>query len=94
MHLSGIETAQTTGAALMISALFAFLAQWLIVQKINLKPEQFVRLGLLSLLAATIFVERFQDFSLLGVGMAFMKQVRIFTAASRHTGNRHCMQIL
>ena len=72
MHLSGIETAQTTGAALMISALFAFLAQWLIVQKINLKPEQFVRLGLLSLLAATIFVERFQDFSLLGVGMAFM----------------------
>lgn len=70
--LSGIETAQTTGAALMVSAVFAFSAQWLIVQKLNLEPEQFVRMGLLSLLCATIFVGNFETFAGLSIGMAFM----------------------
>jgi MFS family permease len=70
--LSGVETAQMTGAALMVSAVFAFMAQWLIVQKLNLEPEQFVLMGLLSLLSATFFVGGFETFGGLSIGMAFM----------------------
>jgi len=72
MALSGIETAQMTGAALMISAIFAFLAQLLLVQRLKLRPEQFVFLGVTSLLIASIFVGSFAQFWELGIGMAFM----------------------
>ncbi|MCZ6830353.1 MAG: MFS transporter [Gammaproteobacteria bacterium] len=70
--LSGIETAQMTGAALMVSAVFAFMAQWLIVQKLNFEPEQFVLGGLVSLLMATFFIGSFETFGFLSIGMAFM----------------------
>lgn len=70
--LSGIETAQMTGAALMISAIFAFAAQWLLVQRLKLDPEEFVMLGLVSLIFAALFVGLFETFPILGVGMAFM----------------------
>jgi MFS family permease len=72
MMLSGIETAQMTGAALMVSAIFAFLAQMLLVQRLNLKPLQFVRMGILSLMAASVFIGLFESFGFLAIGMAFM----------------------
>ena len=72
MLLSGIETAQMTGGALMISAVFAFLAQLLLVQRLNLKPEQFVLLGIASLFVSALFVGNFEQYWVLGVGMAFM----------------------
>ncbi len=70
--LTGIETAQMTGAALMISAIFAFAAQWLLVARLNLEPEQFILIGLISLICAAFFVGIFESFPLLAVGMAFM----------------------
>ena len=72
LQLSGIETAQMTGGALMISAIFAFLAQLLLVQRLNLKPEQFVYMGIGSLAMAAIFVGSYEEFWVLGFGMAFM----------------------
>ncbi|MEP5763431.1 MAG: MFS transporter [Halieaceae bacterium] len=72
MALTGIETAQMTGAALMISAIFAFLAQLLLVQRLKLKPDQFVYFGIVSLFIATLFIASFEQFWILGVGMAFM----------------------
>lgn len=72
MHLSGIETAQMTGAALMISAVFAFLAQLLLVQRLKLKPDQFVFMGIIALFVAAIFVGSYEQFWVLGIGMAFM----------------------
>ncbi len=72
MGLSGIETAQMTGAALMVSAIFAFLAQLLLVQRLNLEPEQFVYLGIGSLFLAAVFVGSFESFGVLAIGMAFM----------------------
>lgn len=72
LALDGIETAQMTGAALMVSAIFAFLAQMLLVQRLNLKPEQFVQMGLVSLCLAAFFVGNFEAFPMLAVGMAFM----------------------
>jgi MFS family permease len=72
MHLTGIETAQMTGAALMVSAIFAFLAQLLLVQRLNLQPEQFIYLGIVCLFISTAFVGSFNTFSTLAIGMAFM----------------------
>lgn len=72
MQLNGIETAQMTGAALMVSAIFAFTAQMVLVGRLKLQPDQFVRLGLLSLLIAACFVGFYESFLMLAVGMAFM----------------------
>jgi MFS family permease len=72
LDLNGIETAQMAGAALMVSAVFSFLAQMLLVQRLNLKPEQFVHMGLTCLLLAAWFVGTFETFPYLAIGMAFM----------------------
>jgi len=72
LMLNGIETAQMTGAALMISAVFAFLAQMLLVPRLNLRPGQFIKLGVLALFLASVFVGLFETFSFLAIGMAFM----------------------
>jgi MFS family permease len=72
LGLSGIETAQMTGAALMVSAAFTFIIQVTVMQRIKLKPTQFVRLGLLSLLFGAAVIARFDTFAVLAVGMAFL----------------------
>ena len=72
MVLSGIETAQMTGAALMVSAIFSFAAQMLLVQRLNWSPETFIRLGLASLLTSTLFIGNFENYFILNIGMAFM----------------------
>ena len=72
LHLSGIETAQMTGAGLMISAVFAFLSQWVLIQRLKLDPEQFILCGLATMLLSAGFVGSFDSFGYLAVGMAFM----------------------
>ena len=56
----------------MISASFAFLSQWVLIPRLNLRPEQFILAGLSTLLLAAGFIGSFQQFPWLGVGMAFM----------------------
>jgi len=72
LGLSGIETAQMTGAALMVSAAFTFLIQVTVMQRINLRPTQFIRLGLLSLLFGAAVISSFDTFAVLAVGMGFL----------------------
>ena len=72
LGLSGIETAQMTGAALMVSATFTFLIQVTVMQRLQLKPTQFVRLGLLSLLFGAGVISSFDTFTVLAVGMGFL----------------------
>jgi MFS family permease len=72
LGLSGIETAQMTGAALMVSAAFTFLIQVTVMQRINLRPTQFIRLGLLSLLFGAAVISNFDTFAVLAVGMGFL----------------------
>jgi MFS family permease len=72
LGLSGIQTAQMTGAALMVSAAFTFIIQITVMQRIKLKPTQFVRLGLLSLLFGAAVISSFDTFAVLAVGMAFL----------------------
>ena len=72
LGLTGIETAQMTGAALMVSAAFTFIIQVTVMQRVKLKPTQFVRLGLLSLLFGAAIISSFDTFAVLAVGMGFL----------------------
>lgn len=72
LGLSGIETAQMTGAAMMVSALFSFLIQVTVMQRVQLPPTQFVRVGLLSMLFGAAIVANFETFTVLAAGMAFL----------------------
>lgn len=72
LALSGIETAQMAGAALMVSASFTFLIQVTVLQKVQLRPLQFIRLGLISLLLGASIISQFSTFAVLAVGMAFL----------------------
>ena len=72
LGLNGIETAQMTGAALMVSAAFTFLIQVTVMQRMTLRASLFIRLGLLSLFIGAIVIASFNTFAVLAVGMAFM----------------------
>ena len=72
MNLSGIETAQMTGAALMVSAIFAFSVQMLLIQRVGWSRETFIRVGLGSLLISALLVANFDNYLNLNLGMAFM----------------------
>lgn len=72
LDLTGIRTAQMTGAALMVSATFTFLIQVTVMQRLKLRPTQFARLGLLSMLFGAAVIAGFQSFAVLAVGMAFL----------------------
>ena len=72
LSLSGIQTAQMTGAALMVSAIFTFIMQVTVMQRLKLKAGQFVRLGLLSALLGALFIANFETFAVLAVGMGFL----------------------
>jgi len=72
LSLSGIETAQMTGAALMVSAIFTFIIQVTVMQRLKLETRQFVRLGLLSALVGAGFIASFETFPILAVGMGFL----------------------
>ncbi len=72
LHLSGIETAQMTGGALMVSAVFTFLIQVTVMQRVQLRPTQLIRVGLLSMLFGAAVVSGFETFAVLAIGMAFL----------------------
>lgn len=72
LDLSGIETAQMTGAALMVSAGFTFLIQVTVMQRLKLAATQFIRLGLVSLMCGAAIIASFETFTVLAVGMAFL----------------------
>jgi len=72
LSLTGIETAQMTGAALMVSAIFTFIIQVTVMQRLKLEPGQFVRLGLLSALCGAGFIANFEAFPELALGMGFL----------------------
>ncbi len=72
LALSGIETAQMTGAALMVSALFTFLIQVTVMQRLQLRPLVFVRLGLLAMLFGASIIASFETFRVLALGMGFL----------------------
>lgn len=70
LNLSGIETAQMTGAALMVSALFTLTMQLTVMQRLKLSSVRFLRLAMVALLAGAGFVASFDHFAVLAVGMA------------------------
>jgi MFS family permease len=72
LNLSGIETAQMTGAALMVSAIFTFVIQVTVMQRVQLRPMQFIRMGLCALILGAAVVSIFETFTVLAVGMAFL----------------------
>ena len=72
LGLTGIETAQHTGAALMVAALATFGVQVTVMQRLNLKPLQFVRLGLMSLLMGAGFLSIADSFSGVALAMGFL----------------------
>ena len=72
LGLSGIQTAQMTGAALMVSAAFTFLIQVTVMQRMKIKASLFIRLGLSSLCVGAVIIASFNTFAVLAVGMAFM----------------------
>jgi len=72
MHLSGIQTAQYTGAALLVSATCTLLMQLTVMQRLQLRPTQFIRIGLLSLLTGAAVIAGFETFGVLAIGMAFL----------------------
>jgi len=72
LGLSGIATAQHTGAALMVSALCTFAVQLTVMQRLQWRPVQFVRLGLSLLSVGALVIVVFPNFAVLAVGMAFL----------------------
>ncbi|GAB5414943.1 MAG: MFS transporter [Congregibacter sp.] len=72
LGLDGVATAQYTGAALMVSALFTFFVQVTVMQRLRLPPHIFVRSGLASMGLGALLVSSFTGFGMLGVGMALL----------------------
>lgn len=72
LGLSGVQTAQYTGAALMLSAVFTFVVQVTAMQRLKLPPHLFIRTGLAGLCLGALLVAGFNNFWTLALGMAFL----------------------
>ena len=72
LSLSGVETAQYTGASLMVSALFTLALQLSIAQRYAGPALNLVRMGLVCNLIAASIVASAQGLTGLIIGMAFM----------------------
>ena len=72
LSLSGVETAQYTGAALMVSAFFTLALQLSVAQRYAGPALNLVRMGLVCNLIAASFVASAQGLTELIIGMAFM----------------------
>ncbi len=72
LQLSGIETAQMAGLALMMAALATFFAQTVLMQLLSWSALAFMRTGLVALICGALTVAVFTAFWQLAVGMAFM----------------------
>ena len=71
LQLDGVATAQYNGAALMVSALFTFVMQVTVMQRVKAPPKVFIRSGLVLLGIGGLVVSAFGNFAVLAVGMAF-----------------------
>jgi MFS family permease len=72
LGLSGVATAQYTGAALMVSAVFAFAVQVSVMQRLKFPPHIFVRTGLACLAMGALIVAIYEGVPLLLAGMALL----------------------
>ncbi|MFT4768094.1 MAG: MFS family permease [Glaciecola sp.] len=72
LSLTGVETAQYTGAALMVSAVFTFIVQVTAMQRLKLPPHIFVRTGLASMAVGSLLIAGFANFTMLAFGMALL----------------------
>lgn len=72
LALTGIQTAQLTGAALMVSALFTFAVQVTVMQRLKLSPRFFVRSGLGAMSLGALCIAAFEGMPLLMIGMALL----------------------
>lgn len=72
LSLTGVETAQYGGAALMVSAVFTFVVQVTAMQRLKLAPHIFVRSGLLSMALGALLIAGFGGFVQLAFGMALL----------------------
>ena len=72
LALTGVQTAQYTGAALMVSALFTFVVHVTVMQRLKVPPHVFVRTGLGSMFFGALLIASFQGFGLLALGMALL----------------------
>lgn len=72
LALDGVATAQMNGAALMVSAMFTFVVQVTVMQRLKLAPRVFVRTGLAFMGLGAILVAGFSGFALLAGGMALL----------------------
>jgi MFS family permease len=70
--LTGVQTAQMTGAALMVSAVFTFLVQITVMQRVKLPPHILIRSGLASMAVGALLVAAFINYALLALGMALL----------------------
>lgn len=72
LQLTGVQTAQLTGAALMVSATFTFIVQVTVMQRLKAPAKVFVRSGLIFLCLGAGAVATFDNFVWLAVGMALL----------------------
>ncbi|WP_439100495.1 MFS transporter [Congregibacter sp.] len=72
LALSGVKTAQYTGAALMVSAVFTFVVQITVMQRLKLPPHIFVRTGLGFMALGSLLIAGFANFTMLAAGMALL----------------------
>ena len=72
LGLDGVTTAQYTGAALMVSALFTFFVQVTAMQRLKLPPHIFVRSGLIAMALGAVLIASFGGFIQLAIGMALL----------------------
>ncbi|MEM8660843.1 MAG: MFS transporter [Pseudomonadota bacterium] len=70
LALDGIQTAQMTGAALMVSAAFNFITQVTVMQRLQLQAFTFIRIGLLFLCIGALMLTASDSFIGLALGMA------------------------
>ncbi|MDP5052374.1 MAG: MFS transporter, partial [Congregibacter sp.] len=72
LSLTGVQTAQYTGAALMVSAVFTFIVQVTAMQRLKLAPHIFVRTGLACMALGSLLIAGFANFTMLAIGMALL----------------------
>lgn len=72
LQLSGIQTAQAAGFALMIAALATFFSQTVLLQRLPLTAKQFMRWGLASMMLGALLIALFQNLWQLATGMTLL----------------------
>jgi MFS family permease len=72
LQLSGVRTAQFTGAAMMVSAAVTFTVQLTAMQRLKLSTENFIRAGLLAMLCGAAVISSAHSFAVVALGMGLL----------------------